>query len=66
MNYRNRVYRKKIYRLLLLEPSQPQLKLNSFNYRARLARAKLARARIKLELTHEPELFCSALDPIDK
>jgi hypothetical protein len=39
---------KKIYKLFIIraksshEPSRPQLKLGLFNYRARLARAKLA------------------------
>jgi hypothetical protein len=50
-------FSKKKYKLFFIraesshEPSQPQLKLGSFNYRARLARAKLvqvilARARL--------------------
>jgi hypothetical protein len=34
-----------------------QLKLNPFNYRA-----WLARARVEFELSHEPELYCAALD----
>jgi hypothetical protein len=63
---------KKIYKLFFIraesshEPSRPQLKLGSFNYRARLARvilarARLARARSEPELSHEPEIFCAAL-----
>jgi hypothetical protein len=43
------------------EPSQSQLKLGLFNYRARLARVILARAGAEPELNHEPELFCAAL-----
>jgi hypothetical protein len=48
------------------EPSQPQLKLGSFNNQAKIARAKLARtklardiltwARAEPELSHELEL----------
>jgi hypothetical protein len=53
---------KKIYKLFFIraesshEPSRPQLKLGSFNYRVRLARA-----RSEPVLSHEPEIFCAAL-----
>jgi hypothetical protein len=80
MSYRIRVRQKNIYKLFFIqaesnhELSRPQHKLGSFSYRARLARVKLARvilartrlarARSEHELSHEPELFCTALDTV--
>jgi hypothetical protein len=76
-SYQIRVRQKKKYKLFFIraesshEPSRPQLKLGSFSYRTRLARAKLARvilararlarARAEPELSHDPELFCATL-----
>jgi hypothetical protein len=59
--------KKKVYKLLLFEPSRAKLKLSSFNDRNRIARIKFARikfarvrlvrARIEPELSHEPDFF---------
>jgi hypothetical protein len=48
------------YFFIRAESSQPQLKLGSFNYRPRLARVILARARLA-QARVEPEFFCAAL-----